>query len=483
MATVHASPYSGRWYPDRRADLERLLDELFQYSERRTGPNLLPAPWGFVVPHAGLQYSGSVAAAAYRHVRAQQPRRALIVGFAHRGGLPGIAIPDIDAYQTPLGKMRVDRSTALRLAGAPPFRLVAEDRICDHSVEIQLPLLQWAAPGTLVVPLLVGHLDAASRDTAARRLAEECGPQCVFLISSDLTHYGRAFGYQPFPVDSALPARLARLDRQVMEAAASLDAQLFREVVEQGRATVCGVAPIDLWLRTLSLVGGDEIFQETLDYQTSGDVTGDYHHTVSYGALGYFPAPSFCLDREAQDLLGESARETLRQLRARHEPAAVPPRAMPPALWRKSGVFVGLRQANRLLGCVGHPGGLKRLADQVPQMTLAAALYDPRFPSVLGVAGAIDIEISVLSPLKPVPDARAFCVGRHGATIECGGRHALLLPQVASERNWDTEQFLSALATKAGLGTESYQATGARLRIFRAQVFSANVAQASATTA
>jgi len=472
MTAVHVTPYGGTWYPGRRPELERLLDELFEASSQRTGPYLCENPVGFVVPHAGLQYSGVVASAAYRHVAAQRPARAVILGFTHRGGPAGISIPDVDGYRTPLGEVRADREAMERLAGHRPFQFVAEDRICDHSVEIQLPLLQKAAPSLQVVPLFVGPLEAAERDCAAGMLAGLCGPDSVFLVSSDLTHYGRAFGYQPFPEDAAISERLRRLDRSIMEGAASLDPVLFRRAVAESRATVCGVAPIELWLGTLASMRGDELFQETLDYQTSGDITGDYHHTVSYGALGYFPARSFCLPVREQGLLLESARETLRHLRATNEARPVPPREIPPALSRKAGVFVGLHQGRRLLGCVGNRLSEESLSESVPGMTLRAALDDPRFPTVLGVEGEIDIEISILSPLKPVREASAFRVNEHGASLECGGRQGLLLPQVAAGHSWSGEEFLAALAAKAGLGPRGYRDPGARLSVFRAQVFS-----------
>jgi AmmeMemoRadiSam system protein B/AmmeMemoRadiSam system protein A len=471
MHAVHVSPYGGAWYPDCRTDLERLLDDLFDCSQQRTGTHLLANALGFVVPHAGLEYSGAVAAAAYRHVRRQQPRRAVILGFAHRGGPAGISIPDLDEYQTPLGMAAVDREAMERLARHRPFQLVAEERICDHSVEIQLPLLQWAAPHARVVPLFVGYLDDCQQDVAAETLARLCGPDTVFLVSSDLTHYGRAFGYQPFPVDSAISARLGRLDHQAMEAAASLDARFFLDFIEEKRATLCGRSPIGLWLRTLAFVAGDEIFQETLDYQTSGDITGDYDHTVSYGALGYFPAQSFWLDAAERSLLLESAQETLRLLRTIGEHRPIPPRVATPALSRKAGVFVSLHQGQKLLGCVGNRTSGEDLAENVPEMTLRAALDDPRFPTVLGVEGEIQVEISILSPMKPIRDARAFRIGQHGATLDCGGRQALLLPQVARGRDWTGEQFLKALSMKAGLGSKGYQGVGAQLSVFQAQVF------------
>jgi MEMO1 family protein len=478
MHAAHLSPYAGAWYPGCRTDLELLLDDLFETSAQRTGAYLLPNPLAFVVPHAGLQYSGAVAAAAYRYVRRQQPRRAVILGFAHHGGPPGISIPDLDEYETPLGGCALDRDTMERLAGHRPFQFVAEDRICDHSVEIQLPLLQHASPRTQVVPLFVGRLDDREGVTAAETLAALCGPDTVFLVSSDLTHYGRAFGYQPFPADSKISARLAQLDRGAMEAAASLDPRFFQESLERSGATVCGRSPIMLWLRTLAFAAGDEVFQETLDYQTSGDITGDYDHTVSYGALGYFPAPSFWLDAAERGLLLESARETLRRLRATGLHRPIPPRKIAPALSRKAAVFVSLHQGKRLLGCVGNRLGCESLAETVPEMTLRAALDDPRFPTVLGVEGEIDIEISSLSPMKPIRDARAFCIGLHGATLDSGGRQALLLPQVAAGRDWNGEQFLSALSIKAGLGTKGYQSPGALLSVFQAQVFSTEKAAA-----
>ncbi|HVN03357.1 MAG TPA: AmmeMemoRadiSam system protein B [Bryobacteraceae bacterium] len=467
---MHVSPYGGTWYPDCRTDLERLLDDLFESSRQRTGEYLLPDPLGFVVPHAAPQYSGTVAAAAFRHIQRQAPERVVILGFAHRDGPAGISVPDVDGYETPLGETEVDRATMERLAVQRPFQFVEENRICDHSVEIQLPMLQRAAPRARVVPLFVGHLNSLERDRAAEMLAGLCDLKTIFLVSSDLTHFGRAFGYQPFPVDSKVSARLEHLDRNLMDAAASLDPQLFQETLDQSRSTLCGRSPIGLWLRTLSFVAGDEIYQEILDYQTSGDVTGDYDHTVSYGAMGYFPVRSFWLDAAGRKLLLESARETLRHLRATGEHRPIPPREMLPALTRKAGVFVSLHQNGQLLGCMGSRTSNESLAEAVPEITLRAGLDDPRFPTVLGVEGEIDIEISILSPMKPIRDARGFRIGQHGAILESAGRAALLLPQVALRRDWDSDRFLSALSIKAGLGSKAYQNTDARLSVFQAQI-------------
>ena len=165
---VHASPLSGTWYPDSPAALEALLDNLWKKSEERTGAFVLPGGRAFLAPHAGLVYSGTVAAAVYRHLERQQPRCVIVAGFSHRGAPDGIAIPDIDAYQTPIGKVPVDSEMAGAISSALPFRRSPESLLCDHSVEIQLPLLRKALPQATVVPLYVGRLDQAARSHRAR---------------------------------------------------------------------------------------------------------------------------------------------------------------------------------------------------------------------------------------------------------------------------------------------------------------------------
>ncbi|MGO9241424.1 MAG: AmmeMemoRadiSam system protein B [Bryobacteraceae bacterium] len=475
MTTAHVSPFAGSWYPGRRAELESLLDSMFDSSLRRTGEDLVPRPLAFVVPHAGLAYSGTVAAAAYRNLRAAQPRRVFILGFAHSGGRPGVSIPDTGAFQTPLGVVEVDPSAVRELARSEPFLMTPESRVCDHSVEIQLPLLQRASPGTPVVPLYVCGLDQSKRRAAARALAQIVRPGDVLLASSDLTHYGRAFGYQPFPVDEDTPGRLRELDGQAISAAGSLDPELFLESLQQTGATVCGSDPIALLLETLGLLGGEDIFQQTLDYQTSAEIAGSYEHSVSYGALGYFRADSFELSPEDRQALLESVAATLRHLRETGQRNPVPPPASAGSLQRRSGVFVSLHKQGELLGCIGNLTTPLPLAEETPRMALAAALDDPRFWPHSRLPEGIDVEISVLSPMKRIRDWTAFRLGRDGAFLECGAARGLLLPQVAHGGAWTPDQFLDALSRKAGLRPGAYREADARLAVFRAQVFATPV--------
>jgi MEMO1 family protein len=466
MSAVHASPYSGHWYPESAAELEHLLDRSFTESLARTGPYLYPGLLACVVPHAGPVYSGVVAAAAYRTLARRRPERVVLLGFSHRGGPPGIAWPDEDAIATPLGEVRIDREFLARL----PFSPVREDAVCDHSVEIQLPFLQRAAPGVRVAPLYVGRVTSEDRGAAAEALAAAADAGTVFIASSDFTHYGREFGFLPFPADSRAPGRIRELDYDCMGAAASLDSEVFLETLRRNRATVCGRGPIALLLEILRRRGGD-LWQETLDYQTSGEITGDWRHSVSYGALGYFPGAAFELDAAEREALVESAEEALRQLRATGRRHVSPARG-PAALESRRGVFVSLHQGERLLGCIGNCGGSQPLAEAVPELTVAAALDDPRFAPATQVAGEIEVEISVLSPMRPIAREEQFQPGRHGAHLALGTHRGLLLPQVAKDRGWNARGFLDALARKAGLGPGAWRDAEARLSVFEAQVFS-----------
>ncbi|MBM3746118.1 MAG: AmmeMemoRadiSam system protein B [Acidobacteria bacterium] len=470
-AASHLSPLAGSWYPDDPGELRELLRGLFESSQSRTGAYLAPRPLAFVAPHAGLMYSGTVAAAVYRHLRAEPPERVILLGFRHLGGPSGAWIPDVEAYRTPLGEVAVDQQVREQLLASGSFVSRPESQLCDHSVEIHLPLLQLAAPQARVAPIYVNQLDGVRREAAARELAKFIGPGTVMVASSDFTHYGRSFCFQPFPPDDLAPERLRDLDETVVDAASSLRPEMFLEALRQTQATVCGLDPIALLLASLSAAGGaDEVFQDLLDYQTSGELTGDYQQSVSYAALGYFRCGCFHLEREDQELLLGSARRTLEHYQRTGERRMQPPERETPALARRAAAFVTLHQGGRLRGCVGRRSAGESLAQAIPALTLAAALEDSRFQPLDPAETGIEIEISVLSPFKRVPNLDGFQPGVHGAYLESGQRHALLLPQVATEARWGARKFFDALARKAGLSSDIYRDPATRIYFFRAQI-------------
>jgi len=461
MTPVHVSPYSGSWYPERAAELRSLLEDLFARSRRRA-PFLFAGGLGFVAPHAGPAYSGTVAAAAYRAIQEQSPERVVLLAFPHRGGLKGVAAPDVAAIRTPLGEVEID-------AGFAGFPTVAEQRVCDHSFEIQLPFLQWAAPQARIAPLYVGRMDEAARAAAADRLAALWRPGVVFVASSDFTHYGASFGFTPFPPDRA-GVRLRELDCECIEAAATRDGARFLGTLDRTGATVCGFEPIALLVETMRRVDPGA-YQATLDYQTSGELTEDFRHSVSYAALGYFPRASYELGADDCGALLDSAEETLRRLRETRDPRAYPAQRGSPALGARRGVFVSLHQGQELLGCIGRSEGHATLAEEVAELTLSAALDDPRFKPAASKAGLIDIEISVLTPFRRIFRAEECVVGKHGLCLKLGGRTGLLLPQVAGERGWTSEEFLGAVSRKSLLPPRAWRDPKARIYVFEGQVF------------
>ena len=137
----------------------------------------------------------------------------------------------------------------------------------------------------------------------------------------------------------------------------------------------------------------------------------------------------------------------------------------------KAGAFVTLRMKGRLRGCIGYPDAALPLIEVIQRCAVSAAMSDPRFPPLSPDEWSdLDLEVSVLGPIEPVGDIEDVVVGRHGLIVEFGGRRGLLLPQVATEWNWNAEEFACQTCTKAGLPGDAWQ-KGAKLFKFEAEVF------------
>jgi AmmeMemoRadiSam system protein A len=224
-------------------------------------------------------------------------------------------------------------------------------------------------------------------------------------------------------------------------------------------------------LEVLRRLDREGIYPSMLDYQASGELTGDWRHSVSYAALGFHPHSAFRLDLEDREVLLDSAAETLTQLRQDGTHRGVPARGGSPALRAMRAAFVSLHRGAELLGCIGNLAGHFPLAEEISHLALSAALDDSRFRPATSLAGPIDIEISLLTPFRRIHSAAEFCLGRHGAFLKLEGRSGLLLPQVAEDRDWTTEDFLRALERKSGLWKEAWRDPKAKLYVFEAQVF------------
>jgi len=142
------------------------------------------------------------------------------------------------------------------------------------------------------------------------------------------------------------------------------------------------------------------------------------------------------------------------------------------ALERRSGVFVTLRIGENLRGCIGYIEPLFPLAQATQEVAVKASMDDPRFmPLTSTELNNITIEISVLSPLSELQDVDKIEIGTHGLVIDAGFRRGLLLPQVATEYNWDRKQFLKQICLKAGLPPDAWKQKGMKLFTFTVALF------------
>ena len=224
-----------------------------------------------------------------------------------------------------------------------------------------------------------------------------------------------------------------------------------------------------------------------VSYANSADLAvGDPSRVVGYGAVAITagergsdtaaltraPVPDASSPLQPQDKkrLLAIARETIaRLLTADTLPLA---RADSPRLLRSTGVFVTLRKRGELRGCIGQIVPTAPLVRLAGMMALAAAFDDPRFEKVRAdELKDIEVEVSVLTPLRPVSSAAEIVVGRDGVLLRKSGRSAVFLPEVATTEGWSREQLLDNLCLKAGLAAGCWH-TGPELSVFQAEAFS-----------
>lgn len=460
----HASPMAGRWFASDAPGLTKQLTQALETARQRQGvapPRKQLA--GLIVPHAGIEYSGVVATEAWRlAASAERPRTIILLAFSHKGGVKGVVAPRVKAYRTPLGILAVNRKVVAELG----FPIADETALCDHSLENQLPLMQDLVGPSGFVPLYVGEMTTAQREVAARKLAARAAAGDLIVASTDFTHHGKAYGYEPFSVDKELPEKLRHRALEAFEHIGSLDVALFDRFLRSTGDTICGVDSLRLLMASMRALeskrGG--VYMSTVDYMNSGDLTRDWTMAVSYGALAFYPSRAYAVDEQDRAALLRHARATLSEVK----PAAL--EASSADLNQRTGAFVTIKKNGQLRGCVGTLSARSDIWATVADRTLAAARSDPRFPPLTTDEGPVTLEVSLLTPMKRLADWRAWKPGM-GAVLTMNERGGLLLPQIAFENNWGREEFLQNLSLKAGLPRDSYRKPEARLYVFEAQVF------------
>lgn len=459
---------AGSWYPGSadalRKDIQKYLD-----SAKVTPDNEV---FALIAPHAGHVYSGPGAAYGYKAVSGRPFKRVILIGFSHSGGFKGILVTRMTHYQTPLGLVEIDRTACDTLLKDKLFIGESWAEAEEHSLEIHLPFIQMVQKDYKLVPLMIGIVTENDLLAAAQMVKEIIDDSTLIIASSDFTHYGEeAFGYAPFKDN--IKENLRKLDGGAIDEIVKLSADGFRKYLNTTGATICGYNPITLLFHLLP--SGTKA--QLLNYYTSGDLTNDYDHTVSYATISFSRAAgktdeSHLLDDAEQKFLLKLARETLQTYLKSGKQPAVDESKLTPRMKQKFGVFVSLYKKNReLRGCIGNFEPVV-LYKSVIKQVIESATGDPRFePMTASEEPLTHIEISVMSPMKPVDSYKDIIVGTHGVYIRKGRNAATFLPQVAPEQGWDRDTMLEYLCQKAGLEADAYKEQGMEFLVYTAQVF------------
>ena len=442
-----------------------------------------------IVPHAGYYFSGNVAASAYMAIDAKkQYKRIFLLGPSHHEWLDGASVnTEADWYATPLGNVKVDHETAVALTDtiATPhsqrensvfcYRPEAHDR--EHCLEVQLPFLQRRFKEVPpIVPIVISTNDYEK----LKRMAEVLKPyftdersaegrsqgENLFVISSDFSHYPK---YED----------ACELDAKTGKAIETGDVEAFIATINanarSGKRNLATSACGEFAIITLMLMLDSQYEVKHLMYQNSGDIDNhDHSRVVGYHSFAILRKDnaSFALSDADKKVLKEialqSIKDSLDGKRCSDNSSLF---TIHSSLNQKCGAFVSLHKHGHLRGCIGHFGEDYPLHEIVAEMARAAAFEDPRFmPVTRDELNDLDIEISVLTPMRRIQSLDEFELHRHGIYIKKGYRSGTFLPQVADEVNWTKEEFVGHCSQdKAGLGWDGWK--DAELYVYEAIVF------------
>jgi len=480
---VRGPAVAGMFYPRHEQDLTKALDE--HLSDAR--PPAIENLRGLVCPHAGYRFSGKTAAIGYKLLEKRDVKTAIVMAPSHYASFQGASIPDVEAYETPLGMIPLSPKAA-ELAKRKPFVVHPDCEVrrppwwkqapkelppfgedtphsWEHSLEVQLPFLQRTLGDFHLVPIVFGQdVDA---EAAARTLVKFLDEKTILVASSDLSHY--------YPYQIA-----ERVDKTCVEAILDL------KTAAMARQEACGKLPILTLMHIARLKGWKT---RLLDYRHSGDVTGDLSQgVVGYAAIAFYePAgpTEEAADQKEEEPFSATQRKFLLELARKTVEAAVNGETLPKLdqdglprkLTEEKGCFVTLNKNGQLRGCIGSIFPQEALCQAVIRRAQDAALNDRRFPDIeADELDQIEIEISVLTVPKllefqsPEELLQQLRPNRDGVVLRVSYKEATFLPQV-----WESlpekEQFLSRLSLKAGLAADAWKSDRAVVLVYQAEVF------------
>jgi AmmeMemoRadiSam system protein B/AmmeMemoRadiSam system protein A len=427
---------------------------------------------GLVAPHAGYVYSGRVAGSVYKEIKDKDFDVAIIIAPSHHEAFRGASVFNGDAYVTPLGNVMVDKELAKQIAGY-------DDRILysmhghrwsgvtpEHSLEVQLPFLQVVQPDIKIVPIVMGSQDFLTQDLLMRALVnalKNTKKKYLLIASTDLSHFHSA--------DTA-----SAMDKALVRTFMRYDYFALQNLLSMGVFEACGGGPVVTVMMTAEQLGAGRA-QPTMYLHSGNTEAGKNRQDRVVGYFGgvlikseFKPDLTPELSYNDKVRLMEKVKKTVANV-ARGKDTLDFFGMVPRGLAQFTPVFVTLKERGELRACMGHTFAQNPLIVEVQEAAKLAATSDYRFGAISqDELDSLEYEITVMSRMRRILDFNEIEIGKDGLFIRLGSNRGLLLPQVASERNWDVETFLKNLCVKAGLPTDAYKKPDAQIFAFRALI-------------
>jgi AmmeMemoRadiSam system protein B/AmmeMemoRadiSam system protein A len=472
---------AGQYYTDNPAQLRSELAYYFVTAElnRKKATTLTPVYdeetiVALLSPHAGYVFSGSVAASSYNQLGENMYyEKIFVIGSSHRIYFNGASIYNKGHYITPLGTVNVDIPLATKLIKENDcfsFRRDAHD--AEHSLEVQLPFLQYKLRNNFqIIPIILGTQSPQMCRKIADALKPYFKPGNLFIISTDFSHY-------PNYTDAIT------VDRMTAESVVSNSTEKFLEAISQNESkgipnlSTCMCA----WTSVLTLLylteNNADYKYYPIDYKNSGDSKyGDKSSVVGYYSIIVTmkdrekKTTELNFSKEEKQTLLNIARSTIEEYVCKQKIPDIGTEDITGNLMKPSGVFITLYKKGKLRGCTGQFRATQPLYMVVRNMAISSSTRDYRFlPVTEQELDQLDIEISVLSPMKKIESIDEIVLGKHGIYIVKGNFSGTFLPKVAIENGWNKEEFLGYCAKdKAGIGWDGWK--DADIFIYEAYVF------------
>lgn len=464
---VRLPSFAGLFYPQDQKNLIQTIKNLEQTITLTKFQNF-SEPKILIVPHAGYPYSGPIAMQGYATIKDQPIETFIIIGPYHKENFSGVSIWTEGTWQTPLGNIAIDEQLAKAIQKHnTQFNYKIDIHNQEHSLEVQIPLIQYFFPNARIVPVLISDLHYAQElANALYKTITTTKKSIALIFSTDMSHYHNQ--------ETAYA-----IDSETIEILKKSDASLFFDSMVNHKSELCGAAAVQTALLLAKKLKNRNFV--LYNYQTSGDITKSYNSVVGYVTAGLTERetsgkndtvlrnPSYSKEEQKQML--SIARTTLIHHVTKKE---IPQfNFQDQFLKKEKGVFITLwKNKTELRGCIGTINAQKSLLEAIIHMTINAASNDSRFePVTAKELDSITIEISVLSRAKPIESIDQIIFKKHGVIISNNNHQGVFLPEVAE--NFSTkEDFLNALCTqKAGLAPLCWKDKDTAIKIFATESF------------